>query len=123
MSGLAPWKRAAGRPLDPKSSDGYGTAFTTFVLCQAGVRIEDARLRAAVAWLKTHQRRSGGWYTPSPRKQDALASYAGTSLALQALAACGEISPPQPSPETFATAAAKTTETQPATSGSQSGPK
>ncbi|MBN1418450.1 MAG: gamma-glutamyltransferase [Planctomycetes bacterium] len=94
MAQLAPWKRPDGKPLDPKTSDGYGTAFATYVLREGGVGLGDARLRRAVEWLKTHQRRSGGWFTPSPRNRDALASYAGTSFAILALAACGEIRRP-----------------------------
>jgi len=96
-AGLADWRRPDKRPLDPKLSDGYGTGFMTFALRQGGqVSAADPRLSRAVDWLKTHQRASGGWYTFSPYKEDRLASYAGTSYAVRALAACGAIPTPRP---------------------------
>src|SRR5439155_7953489 len=47
------------------ASDGYATGLTVYVLRQAGVPADDARMRRGVAWLKGHQRESGRWFTPS----------------------------------------------------------
>jgi squalene-hopene/tetraprenyl-beta-curcumene cyclase len=92
MAGLGDWKRVDGEPLDRTASDGYGTGFVLYVLRRgAGVPAEDPRLRKAVAWLETHQRASGCWFTRSPHKNDELSTYAGTAYAIQALNACGEI--------------------------------
>jgi squalene-hopene/tetraprenyl-beta-curcumene cyclase len=92
---LADWKRPDKEPLDASSSDGLATGFMTYALRKGGgVGVDDPRLRRAVQWLKTHQRETGGWYTRSPREKDLLASYAGTSWAILALAACGEITAP-----------------------------
>ena len=95
VAGLANWKRLDKQLLDPTQSDGYASAFATYVLRTSGVLVDDVRLGKAINWLKTHQRRSGGWYAPSQRKQDMLFSYTATSFAVQALAACGEIKTPK----------------------------
>ena len=91
MAGLADWKRPDKKPLDRARSDGYGTAFVTFVLARSGIPPAEPRLQKGIEWLKTNQRRSGGWFTPSPFKRDKIASNSGASFAVQALAACGEI--------------------------------
>ena len=90
--GNATWKRKDGAPQDLTTSDGYGTGFCVYVLRVAGhVPADDARIRSAVTWLKTHQRASGYWYTRSPKNSDELSSYVGTAYAVLALKACGEI--------------------------------
>jgi len=104
MAGLADWKRRDKKPLDPTRSDGYGTAFITYVLARSGIAPAEPRLRKGIEWLKTNQRRSGGWFTPSPYSHDKIASNTGTSFAVQALAACGEIPTPKVTVEQFATA-------------------
>jgi squalene-hopene/tetraprenyl-beta-curcumene cyclase len=44
-----------------------------------------------VAWLKSHQRASGRWYTRSLNKDNEhFISHAGSAYAVMALAACGE---------------------------------
>ncbi len=92
MAGLGDWKRVDGQPLDRTASDGYGTGFVLYVLRRgAGVPAEDPRVHKAVAWLETHQRASGCWFTRSPRKNDELSTYVGTVYAIRALDACGEI--------------------------------
>ena len=92
MAGLGDWKRLDGEPQDRTASDGYGTGFVLLVLRRgAGLPAADPRLHKAVQWLETHQRRSGCWFTRSPRKNDELSTYAGTAYAIQALDACGEI--------------------------------
>src|SRR5207302_1405126 len=74
------------------ASDGYATGFVVYVLRQAGVPADDARIRAGVAWLKAHQRVSGRWFTPSQswHTQHRIAN-AGTAFAVMALHAAGEI--------------------------------
>lgn len=104
MAGLADWQRPDKKPLDRVHSDGYGTGFVTFALARSGVSPADPRLHKGIAWLKTNQRRTGGWFTPSPFKRDKIASNTGTSFAVLALAACGEIQTPSVSPAQFAEA-------------------
>jgi squalene-hopene/tetraprenyl-beta-curcumene cyclase len=51
-------------------------------------------MQRGVAWLKSHQRKSGRWFTPSQawHKQHPIAiANAGTAYAVLALQACGEI--------------------------------
>lgn len=85
------WKRPDGLPLDSTRSDGYATGFAVYALARAGVPATDARLQRGIQWLKTNQRQTGGWYTFSPRMKDVLASYTGTSFAIQALSAVDEL--------------------------------
>ena len=92
VADLVEWKRSDGVRSDPVASDGYGTGFVTYVLrAGAGVPAQDARLRRAVDWMKTHQRVSGCWFTCSPRKDDELSTYSGSAYVILALSACGEI--------------------------------
>jgi squalene-hopene/tetraprenyl-beta-curcumene cyclase len=114
MAGLAAWERPDKKPLDPTRSDGYGTGFVTYVLARSGVAPTEPRLHQGIEWLKTNQRRSGGWFTPSPFKRDKIASNTGTSFAVQALAACGEIPIPKVSAEQFAAAHAAADKAVPA---------
>lgn len=102
MTDLAPWQRKDKKPLDPTLTDGYATAFCAYVLARSGQR--DAK---AVTWLKTHQRETGGWFTQSPFARDKIASNTGASFAIQALAACGEITPPKITTEQFEAAHAR----------------
>jgi squalene-hopene/tetraprenyl-beta-curcumene cyclase len=89
--GNATWKRKDGKPQDLTTSDGYGTGFCVYVLRVAGqVPADDARLRQAVPWLKTHQRTGGYWYTRSPRNSDELSTLVGTAYVVLALKSCGE---------------------------------
>ena len=87
------------------TSDGYGTGFALIVARAAGLSRDDPRIRAGVKWLRSHQRASGRWYTPSPTKDSKhYLSNAGTAYAAYALAVCGEVaarktstkSPPAP---------------------------
>ncbi len=94
MTDLAPWHRRDQKPLDPDQSDGYATALCVYALVRAGVDRDDPGLRKGIDWLKGNQRETGGWYTQSPFSRDKLASNTGTSFAIQALAACGELPPP-----------------------------
>lgn len=106
MVDLADWTRADGKPLDPARSDGYPTSLLTYVLARNGVPPSEPRLRKAIDWIKSNQRRAGGWFTQSPFKRDIIASNTGTSFAVQALAACGEFAPPKVTVEQFSAALA-----------------
>ena len=87
------WER--GKFADKRSTDGYGTGFVIFISRQAGVSADDPRVRRGIAWLKSHQRASGRWFTPTySRRTLNLPSNSGTGYAILALEACGEI--PQP---------------------------
>ena len=73
----------------PLTSDGYATGLALYVVRQAGVPAQDKRLQHGVAWLKTHQRASGRWFTPSLGfHTQHLISNAGTAYAVLALEAC-----------------------------------
>lgn len=89
LATLGGWKRADGSPQDKNTSDGYGTGFVLYVLRQAGVPADDPRLAKGVAWLKTHQRASGRWFTRSMRRDGRhFITHAGTAFAVMALAEC-----------------------------------
>lgn len=88
-----------GRDIAYKSSlasDGYATGFVIFVARQSGLPTSDPRLQRGILWLKTNQRESGRWFTPSQAWHTRnLISNAGTAYAILALHACGELpSPP-----------------------------
>jgi squalene-hopene/tetraprenyl-beta-curcumene cyclase len=88
---LFPWERADGKEQDLQSSDGYGTGFVVFVLREAGVAANEPAVARGVAWLKSHQRASGRWFTRSLNKDNEhFISHAGSAFAVMALAACGE---------------------------------
>jgi squalene-hopene/tetraprenyl-beta-curcumene cyclase len=79
------------------ASDGYATGFVIFVVRQAGLPAADDRLQRGIAWLKSNQRESGRWFTPSQAwHRQHLISNAGTAYAVLALQACGEVPPPRP---------------------------
>lgn len=86
------WERSDSKPRDTKSSDGYGTGFAVYVLRQAGIPAKEPRIQRGIAWLKTHQRASGRWFTRSMWKDSKhYICHDGTAYAILALAACGEI--------------------------------
>jgi squalene-hopene/tetraprenyl-beta-curcumene cyclase len=88
---LGEWDRQDGLPQDAKAGDGYGTGFVVYVLRRAGLPASDPRLQKGVAWIKTHQRASGRWFTPSlVRDGEHYLTQAGTAYACMALYACGE---------------------------------
>ena len=91
FSTLYPWTRGDGKEQDLETSDGYGTGFVVFVLRRAGVPADDPAVARGVAWLKSHQRASGRWFTRSLNKDNEhFISHAGSAFAVMALAACGE---------------------------------
>ncbi|APW60310.1 prenyltransferase/squalene oxidase repeat-containing protein [Paludisphaera borealis] len=92
LTSLGKWERRDGtaNPEDAPS-DGYGTGYVVYVLRKAGVAPDAEPIRRGVAWLKTHQRASGRWFTRSPSLDHAhYLTHAGTGFALMALSACGE---------------------------------
>jgi squalene-hopene/tetraprenyl-beta-curcumene cyclase len=101
LPSLGDWKRRDGSLNDPNPpSDGYATGLIVYVLRQAGVPASDASIARGAAWLKTHQRQSGRWFTFSlntderredNRYTDHLISNVGTAYAVMALRACGEL--------------------------------
>ena len=89
--GNAEWKRKDKQP-QAQISDGYATAFVIYVLRQAGVSAEDPAIKRGIAWLKTHQRESGRWFTHSPRVDGRhYITQAASNMALLALSSCGEL--------------------------------
>jgi squalene-hopene/tetraprenyl-beta-curcumene cyclase len=92
---LTDWKglaRGDGKPLDTKTSDGYGTGFVIVVARELGVPADDPRLRRGIDWLHANQRESGKWFTRSPVNECRnLISNVGSAYAVLALLACGEL--------------------------------
>jgi squalene-hopene/tetraprenyl-beta-curcumene cyclase len=66
---LGPWAASGETPSDA-GSNGYATAFVTFVLGEAGVPASDTRLARALDWLAAHQDpQTGAWPAPSMNKR------------------------------------------------------
>jgi squalene-hopene/tetraprenyl-beta-curcumene cyclase len=73
-------------------SDGYATGFALFVLRQVGEPAAAPELRRGVAWLKSNQRISGRWFTPSQGwHTENRITNVGNAFAVLALHACGEV--------------------------------
>jgi len=71
------WKRHDGTALETRS-DGYATGLVCFVLQEAGIRREQARLQRGLAWLQLNQEKADGrWLAYSLNKQQDLNSDAG----------------------------------------------
>jgi squalene-hopene/tetraprenyl-beta-curcumene cyclase len=92
LTSLGRFTRRDGTPNpEDAPSDGYGTGFVIYVLRQSGMPADAEPIRRGIAWLKTHQRVSGRWFTRSPTLDSIhYITHAGTAYALMALAACGE---------------------------------
>ncbi len=76
---VGPWKRTDGTPQEVKS-DGYATGFITFVLQQAGIPQEDARLQQGLGWLASNQNKTEGfWLGYSLNKNEAHHLSPGTA--------------------------------------------
>jgi squalene-hopene/tetraprenyl-beta-curcumene cyclase len=92
---LVDWKeyqRKDGKPHTPEVADAYGTGLALIFSREMGIPPGDPRLRAAIAWLKRHQRASGKWFTRSPAEDSKhYISNTGTAYAVLALQACGEL--------------------------------
>jgi len=92
LPSFADWKGDHGKPNDlSQPSDGYATGLAVYVLRQAGLAAAHKRVKLGVAWLKTHQRESGRWFTHSLNSNKSGYHYisnAGTCFAVMALKAC-----------------------------------
>ena len=90
LPSLGDWDRRDGTPNDANApSDGYATGLVVFVLRQTGLPAQDEPIRRGVAWLQTHQRASGRWFTRSLSNDKAhYIANAGTGFAVLALKAC-----------------------------------
>jgi squalene-hopene/tetraprenyl-beta-curcumene cyclase len=90
LPSLGDWKRRDGSPNDKNApSDGYATGLVVYVMRQAGVPANDPAIERGVAWLTTHQRASGRWFTRSLTNDKAhYITNAGTGFAVMALHAC-----------------------------------
>ncbi len=91
LPSLGSWKRRDGTNNDPEApSDGYATGLAVFVLRETGVPATDPAIRGGVAWLLSHQRASGRWFTRSVNNdKHHYIAHAGTAFAVLALKACG----------------------------------
>jgi len=88
-AGLGNWKRADKLEQDTKTSDGYGTGFSIYVLRRAGVGSDDPAIRKGVAWLKANQRESGRWFTRSLNRDGRhYLTHVGTAFAVMAIREC-----------------------------------
>jgi len=96
LDSLGPWDEHSSAPpsLDRAGSNSYATAFTTYVLQQAGDKNARASTSRALAWLRDHQdRTTGAWPAVSMNKtypsgsmeekflQDAATAFAAAALA------------------------------------------
>ncbi|MBC2667074.1 squalene--hopene cyclase [Novosphingobium flavum] len=91
---LGDWNRRDGAPNDSAApSDGYATGLVTYVMQDAGMTTADPRLAAGIAWLRTHQRRSGRWFTQSINTyaKGNLISNIGTAYAVMSLHRAGAL--------------------------------
>jgi squalene-hopene/tetraprenyl-beta-curcumene cyclase len=93
LPSLGDWKRHDGSYNDKNAlSDGYATGLIIYVLRQAGVPTDDPAVQRGVAWLRSHQRESGRWFTFSPSNDGPhYLSNAGTAFAVLALQACAAL--------------------------------
>ena len=90
-----------------KVSDGYATGLVLYALRQAGLPADRPEVARGVAWLKKHQRASGGWFTPNADRDRTVGGIGthdlailnlGTAFAVMALHASentGEANPPR----------------------------
>jgi len=91
LATLGNWERGDDKQQDTEHSDGYGTGFVVYVLRRAGMDASAEPVQKGVAWLKTHQRESGRWFTRSLFKDNKhFISHAGTAMAMMAIQSCEE---------------------------------
>jgi squalene-hopene/tetraprenyl-beta-curcumene cyclase len=92
LASLGDYTRADGTPNAKNAgSDGYGTGFVIFMLRQADVPADHAKIKEGLAWLKANQRQSGRWFTRSLHSDGYhFITHAGTAYAVMALRACSE---------------------------------
>lgn len=96
LASLGNWERHDGAPQDRSAADGYGTAWSIYILRRAGVEAEHDAIRRGLAWLKENQRESGRWWTRSLYKDNHhFLTHAGTAWAILALDSCDALTPAQ----------------------------
>lgn len=79
------WKREDDKKQDAHS-DGYATGFIIFTLRKSGLPANHRALEQGAVWLKANQRKSGRWFTRSPRRdRHHFISQAGTNFAAAAI--------------------------------------
>jgi hypothetical protein len=61
IADLGPWTEHPDAP-PPMDADSYATAVATFTLEQAGVPRSNANMARGLAWLRSHQDRTGGFW-------------------------------------------------------------
>lgn len=89
---LGEWKRADKKEQDPKTSDGYGTGFTIYVLRKSGIPENHDAIKKGIAWIKSNQRESGRWFTRSLNRDNKhYLTNVGSAFALMALTECAKI--------------------------------
>lgn len=80
------WRRDGGEG-QTTTSEAYSTAFVTYVLLKTNLADKESVTDKGLRWLKEHQRKSGDWFTRSPRRDGKhYISRAATAFALMALA-------------------------------------
>lgn len=85
LSGPA-WKRDGGEG-QTTTSEAYPTALVTYVLLKTDLADKESVTDKGLRWLKEHQRKSGEWFTRSPRRDRMhYISRAATAFALMAFA-------------------------------------
>ena len=92
---LTDWKGLArddGKPLDTKTSDGYGTGLVIVIARELGIPAGDERLQRGIKWIYANQRKSGKWFTKSPVNDAGnLISNVGSAYVVLALQACDKL--------------------------------
>ncbi|MBX6314054.1 MAG: terpene cyclase/mutase family protein [Isosphaeraceae bacterium] len=90
LPSLGDWSRRDGSPNDKNApSDGYATGLVIYILRQAGLPSDREPIQRGAAWLRSHQRRSGRWFTRSLNHDEAhYITHARTAFAVLALKAC-----------------------------------
>ena len=102
---LGSWESKDGTPPS-EDSDGYATAFTTFVLQRLALESCAEAVAGGIAWLQQNQQPDGSWETLSPNKDRSqeedftrlLASDAATGFGVLALTANEGVSSSMSSP-------------------------
>ncbi|NRA76369.1 MAG: squalene--hopene cyclase, partial [Planctomycetes bacterium] len=88
--GAGQWKRPED-VAEQMPSDAYATAFSIFVVRQAGVPADHPQLATGLEWLRKNQRESGRWFVRSPKRDGKhYISHAATMFAVMAFTSCGE---------------------------------
>jgi squalene-hopene/tetraprenyl-beta-curcumene cyclase len=71
------WHGGAG-----KVGDGYATGLVLYALSRAGLPADRPEIARGVAWVKQHQRVSGGWFTPNADRDRTIGGIGTHDLAI-----------------------------------------